>query len=186
MTFEEVRRGYSLELRERLVFKLATVGGMRPGEIFGLRRGSVFAKVIDIHERLYRGKMNTPKSQKSERKVPPAPTLLEDIDCWLLQCPDRGPDSWLFPSERLTTPLSKDNFMSRWMRPALKNIGLGRVNFQIMRRTHACLMKALKEDPKVVADLMGHNVNVHLNVYTQSSMEARQQAVNNLEFAIIN
>jgi integrase len=31
----------SLPLRERLIVKLAVLAGMRPGEVFGLRRGHV-------------------------------------------------------------------------------------------------------------------------------------------------
>src|SRR5215831_20695859 len=39
MTVDEIKRAFSvLELRERLIFKLAVFAGVRPGEIFGLRR----------------------------------------------------------------------------------------------------------------------------------------------------
>jgi integrase len=42
MTLDDVRKAIrALELKERLLFKLATVAGLRPGEIFGLRRGRV-------------------------------------------------------------------------------------------------------------------------------------------------
>jgi integrase len=64
------------------------------------------------------------------------------------------------------TPLSKDNWWWRIMRPALKNVGLEWANFQVMRRTHSSLMKELKADPKLVADQLGHTVDVNLNVYT--------------------
>src|SRR5215471_14686883 len=46
MTLDDVRKAIrGLELKERLVFKLATVAGLRPGEIFGLRRGRVLDQV---------------------------------------------------------------------------------------------------------------------------------------------
>lgn len=41
------------------------------------------------------------------------------------------------------TPLSKDNCWQRNIRPRLAKAGFGWVNFQVMRRTHATLMKAL-------------------------------------------
>jgi hypothetical protein len=47
-------------------------------------------------------------------------------------------------------------------------------------------MRELGVDPKIVADLMGHDVNVNLNVYTQSSMESRLRAVEALETAFVN
>ena len=89
-------------------------------------------------------------------------------------------DAWVFPSERMT-PLSKDNCWRRSMHPALAKVGLGWVNFQVMRRTHATFMKALGIDAKLVADQLGHGLDVSQNVYTQSSVEIRQAALNQLE-----
>jgi integrase len=41
MTREQVLKGLAkLGLRERLIWKLAVFGGLRPGEIFGLQRGT--------------------------------------------------------------------------------------------------------------------------------------------------
>jgi len=51
----------------------------------------------------------------------------------------------------------------------LEKIKLGWVDFQVMRRTNASLMRELGVDPKVVADLMGYDVDVNLNVYTQNA-----------------
>jgi integrase len=41
------------------------------------------------------------------------------------------------------------------------------VNFQVMRRTHSCLLKELDIDPQVRAEQMGHTVDVNENVYTR-------------------
>ena len=41
-------------------------------------------------------------------------------------------------------------------------------------------------DPKIVADLMGHDVDVNLNTYTQTSLESRFGAVRSLESALVN
>ena len=51
--------------------------------------------------------------------------------------------------------------------------GLGWANFLVMRRTHATLMKALGVDGKLVADQLGHSLDVNQNVYTQSPVESR-------------
>ena len=86
----------------------------------------------------------------------------------------------------LETPLSRDNALYRYIRQRLKTVGLEWVDFQVMRRTHSSLMRELGIDPKIVADLMGHDVNVNLNVYTQTSLESRLQAVETLETAFVN
>ena len=62
-----------------------------------------------------------------------------------------------------------------------KRVGLGWANFLVMRRTHATLMKALGVDGKLVADQLGHSLDVNQNVYTQSPVESRLAAVNQLE-----
>ena len=49
MTRKEVNQLLEiLNLRERLVVKFAVLGGMRPGEIFALRRGHVTANYADV------------------------------------------------------------------------------------------------------------------------------------------
>jgi integrase len=83
------------------------------------------------------------------------------------------------------TPLSKDNCWRRSMAPALSKVGLGWANFLVMRRTHATLMKVLKQDPKLVADQMGHSLDVSQNVYTQSPVESRLGMVNELERSLV-
>jgi len=186
MTVEDIERALGvLELRERLIFKLGVFAGLRPGEIFGLRRSRLSVDTAHIQERIYRGKLDTPKTQKSVRMVALSAIVREDLENWLAVSPN-GVEGWLFPSEKLTTPLSKDNALYRYMRPRLKTVGLEWVDFQVMRRMHASLMQELGVDPKIVADLLGHDVNVNLNVYTQTSLESRLQAVETLETAFVN
>jgi hypothetical protein len=72
------------------------------------------------------------------------------------------------------------------LRARLTTVKLEWVDFQVMRRTHSSLMRELGVDPKVVADSMGHDVNVNLNVYTQTPLESRVQAVETLGSAFVN
>ena len=44
--------------------------------------------------------------------------------------------AWVFPSERLTTQVGKDNLWRRCSLPKLELVGLEWVNFQVMRRTN--------------------------------------------------
>ena len=97
---------------------------------------------------------------------------------------DTGSAAWLFPSEKGTTTLSKDNAWRRSFLPRLKAVGLDWVNFQVMRRTYSSLSDDLEVDPQVRADQMGHTVDVNQNTYTKSSLERRRAAVNRLEGAI--
>jgi hypothetical protein len=46
-------------------------------------------------------------------------------------------------------------------------------------------MRQLKADPKLVADQLGHSVDVSLNVYAHSPVEGRLALVNELEGLLI-
>jgi len=185
MTMKEVQTFFSvLALRERLIAKLAVIAGMRPGEIFALTWGRLTTTFADIRQRVYRGSVDTPKTDQSVRKAALSDGLLREIEMWKAFAPVVRDDAWVFPSERMT-PLSKDNCWRRSMYPALSKAGLGWANFLVMRRTHASLMNALGVEGKLVADQLGHSLDVNQNVYTQSPVESRLEAVNRLEKSLL-
>ena len=66
--------------------------------------------------------------------------------------------------------MAKDNCWRRKFLPKLKEAGLEWANFQVMRRTHSSLMRKLGVDPKLVADQLGHTLDVNLNVYTETDL----------------
>jgi integrase len=187
MNIKEVNELFkSLELRERLIVKFAVLGGMRPGEIFALRRGYVTTTYADVSQRVYRGDLDTPKTRKSVRLAALSGGLARDLADWLRKSPDTGPNGWLFPSEKLDKPIWKDGVWRRHVRPKLKDNKLEWVNFQVLRRTHSSLMRDKNVDPKVVADQLGHTLDVNLNVYTQTSLERKIEAVETLESSLVN
>jgi integrase len=181
MTIREVQICFgALEQRERLIAKLAVIAGMRPGEIFALTWGRLTATHADIRQRVYRRKIDTPKTDNSIRQAALSEGLLVEIERWRMTAATIDDDAWVFPSER-KTPLSKDNCWHRIMKPALDKVGLKWANFQVMRRTHATLMKTMGVDGKLVADQLGHTLDVNQNIYTQWAVESRLAIVNQLE-----
>jgi integrase len=124
MSAHDVKQGISAldgKLRERIVFKLIVLAGMRVSEVFGLRRGRVFTDYVDITERVCRRDVDKPKTPKSERQAALSSLVQEDLALWLATSPDTGPEGWLFPSETLKSPMGSDNFMARYLRPLLKS-----------------------------------------------------------------
>ena len=185
MTVDQVRQLFQvLDVRERLIAKLAVLAGMRPGEILALKWSRLEADFADIRQRIYRGDIDTPKSARSVRFAALSAGVLASVDEWRAIWIDTNPDAWVFPSEKLTTPVAKDNCWRRDFLPRLKAVGLEWANFQVMRRTHSSLLKELDVDPHVRAEQMGHTVDVNENVYTFTSLKRRKDAVNALEKAI--
>ena len=184
MSKEQVQQASSaFDLRERIVFLLAVLVGMRPGEIFALRWGRVDAKMIEVAERVYRGLPDEPKTERGKRQAALPPDLASDIDRWREICVDTSPGALVFPSERGTF-LSRDNFLRRNIHKKLEKIGLGWVNFQVLRRTQASLGHKEGVDPKVAADQRGHAIGVAIDTYTESDLESRREAVTKLELAL--
>jgi integrase len=142
---------------------------------------------VEVVERVSRRDIDTPKTAKSVRSVALSTEVQRDMRDWLEFMPG-GPEDWLFPSENSKMPIGADNMMSRYIRPKLKaeNVGLGWVDYRVMRRTHSSLMNAQGIDPKLIADQQGHTVDVNLNIYTQTSMEQRRLAVETLASALVN
>ena len=182
MRKEEVKKLHEvLDTRQRLI---AQIAGMRPGEIVALTWGSLTGTSAEITRRLYRGRLDTTKTQRSEREAAFSDGLLEAIGEWRRKAVCSKPTAWVFPSERLTTPVGKDNLWRRCFLPKLEPVGLEWANFQVMRRTNSSLMKKYNVDPKVGADQRGHGIGVSIDVYTQSDCEEKRAAVNTLEAAL--
>ena len=185
MDWKEVKLLFSvLDLREHLICMLALIAGLRPGEIFALQWKHVHNDYLNIQQRIYRGEIDTPKTRYSERKVALSEGLGAMLEQWHSVSIDTKSDAWVFPSETFKTPVTKDNCWRRHIQPRLEKVGLGWVNFQVMRRTNASLMRELDVDPKVVADQLGHSLDVNLNVYTESNLGRRKEAVDALESAL--
>ena len=97
---------------------------------------------------------------------------------------DPNPETYVFAGET-GQPLWRSSLLEDHIRARLEPIGLGWVNFQVMRRTHASLGHHAKVDPKVSADQRGHGIGVALDVYTKSSMEDRATAAKQLEDSVL-
>lgn len=185
MGWEEVRLLFSaLDLRELLIAKLAVIAGMRPGEIFALKWPHVKGDHLEVVRRIYRGRLDSPKTHRSVRLVALSDGLQALFQRWKDSSIDLTGHGWVFPSERGKTPLAKDNCWRRNFAPKLNSAGLDWVNFHVMRRTHSSLMREQNVDLKLVADQLGHSLDVNLNVYTETALRLRKQAANALELAI--
>jgi len=54
---------------ERLIFRLATIEGMRPGEILGLQIADFLGQSLRVSRRIYRGTVDTPKMAANAKSL---------------------------------------------------------------------------------------------------------------------
>ena len=186
---EQIRQALEvLNLKERLLFRMALFEGMRPGEILAIRIGSLRENSVLIDKRVYRGMLDSPKGRKGKqtaRTVALSPGTVYDLKLWREKFPCEDPNQFLFPSETMKTPLSRDNAWRRDIQPKLQSIGLEWASFQVLRRTNASLSRKANIDDKVAADQRGHGLGVSLEVYAVSDLQQKIEAVTKLESEVL-
>jgi integrase len=185
LTTKEVEQYLEVfDLRERLIVRLAIFEGMRPGEILALRWKAIAEDVFQVEERVYKRVLDTPKNGKTREGAMSDGTLIL-MNEWAELAEDPSPDGFVFPSEKITTPLSLDNLWRRYMSPKLERIGMEWASFQVLRKTNASLSKKAGVDPKVSSDQRGHGLGVSMEVYTSSDLDQKREAVRKLEAAVL-
>jgi integrase len=186
MTAADVEKALgAVEFREKVILHLAIFSGLRPGEILALRRSSIGRDggSVEIQQRVYRGDLDVPKNGKGRTvAVPPRTAAL--LSEWLATAVDSEPDSWVFASENPKTPLWRDNLLRRHIQTQLEAVGLGWVDFKVMRRTNASLGHG-RVDTKAAADQRGHGIGVSLDVYTQTNIKQRAAVARKLENSVL-
>ncbi|HEX4231711.1 MAG TPA: tyrosine-type recombinase/integrase [Bryobacteraceae bacterium] len=103
-----------LDLREKLVARLATWEGMRPGEILSLQVSDLDGDSLWVKRRLYKGDLDDPKNRRSARQVALTIGTKLLLEFWVERLQTGSETDWLFPSEK-GTPMSRDNI---WIWPA--------------------------------------------------------------------
>jgi integrase len=186
MSGKEVEQALdAVQFREKVILQLAIFAGARPGELLAVQRKHVVkdATVIEIHRRVYRGKFAEPKNGLVRTiAVPPRSAAL--LNDWMEKAVERDPEAFVFAGET-GQPLWRSSLLDDHVKAKLKPVGLGWVNFQVMRRTHASLGHKAKVDPKVAADQRGHGIGVAIDVYTQSTIKDRAAAAKRLEKSVL-
>ena len=108
--------------------------------------------MIEIRRRVYRGKFADPKNGLVRTvAVPVPPQTASFLREWMEMAVERNPAAYIFAGET-GQPFWRSSRLEDHIKVKLLPVGLGWVNFQVMRRTHASLGHHAKVDPKVAAD----------------------------------
>ena len=108
-----------LDERERLAFDLVTFCGLRESEVYGLKNGDLFEYgAIRVARSWYRGWINPTKTDEI-RKVGIGSEIFDRLRSWIGSLPYQTNDGWVFPSERMVSPLLPDNILRPHVYPRL-------------------------------------------------------------------
>ena len=145
----------------RTLVLVAAYGGLRWGELAGLRRGRVDTlrgrirvaeTAVDVGHEVTFG---PPKTARSRRAVPLARTVLRDLETHMAAHTGPDADALVFTSAT-GLPLRRGTFRTIW-RQATKAAGLDGLRFHDLRHTYVSIMVAASANPKAVSTWGGHS-----------------------------
>jgi integrase len=184
LTAEEVRRliAASNEPLHTIII-LATMTGLRIGEILALRWGRIdlLRGTLRVAETCYKGHFGSPKTRASRREVPLAAAVVRELKSLYSRSTENSQDALVF-SKSQGLPLAADNLRKKTLRTACKRAGLQRIDWHTLRHTHGTLLHSQGTPLKVAQAQLGHShMATTLDIYTHASGSAQRDAVNLLE-----
>jgi integrase len=134
---------------------IATLTGLRRGELFALRWGVLDfeRKLIRVRESVYEGHFGTPKTRSSIRSVAMSEVLARIFRN--LRPKDATANDLVF-SSRKGTPLQSENILKRIIHPACERLKLPKVGWHTLRHTSATLLHE-HEPLRVAQAILGHS-----------------------------
>jgi integrase len=189
-----------LSERGHLILHMFSVLGLRPGELFALRRNDWEAsgelRIDEAVSDAMRGdeRIVTPKTEASVARVWLPHSIRNELDFWMRNMKDQRPEAFLFPSRR-GTPMSPNNFRARHLKPAaelaLKSMRrsgrhipegfLEGIDHRALRRTCATRMQMCGSLKDIQAHLRHASPDVTAGVYMQPVQESVRAAVEALD-----
>jgi len=169
---------------------------LRISELAGLLWRNVHPDSITIEQRYCRGDWDQPKSDASRTTIAIDDHVRERIE--KLKSMDvvvragranrrypavkfSGPTDPVFQSVGTGAPIRDNIILSRHLKPAARKLGLGWVNWQVLRRSCATWMDQAKLNVKDAQGLMRHSrASTTQDIYQQVVPESQRRAVKKL------
>ena len=175
--------------RDHLIIRMFIQLGLRPEELFALRRNDVGNELIRIDEAFTKGQIKEPKTEESAVNVYVPPDLMMELSIWM-ESTGGNDEDWLFPASHSREsaglpPISQNNYRNRVLKPAAKRAGISGVDLLTLRRTCATHFgqKANTKDTQV--QMRHADPLTTLKYYQQSIPESVKQAAVALEAEIL-
>ncbi len=175
---------------------VAVFTGLRVSELAGLVWRNVHVDSITIDRRYSRGDWDEPKSHASRATIPvDAPVIARIERLKSLEVLVRagratrryravkagGPEDLVFQSVRKGGPMRDNNVLVRHIKPAARKLGIGWVNWQVLRRSCATWLQQAGVDVKDAQGLLRHSrASTTQDIYQQLVPASQRRAVQRL------
>lgn len=180
---------------------VAVYTGLRVSELIALRWSDIHEQSVTIDERYCRGDWAAPKSDASNTTIPVNRKVIERIQSLRTMLVEvkagratrryravksDGPDDLVFQSVQDGRPMRDNNILTRHIKPAARTLGMGWVNWLVLRRSYATWLRMVGTDPRDRQSLMRHSrFTTTAEVYEQDLPESQLRAVDQVR-ALVN
>ena len=172
--------------RYRVLILTAGLGGLRQGELFGLRRRDLDLEkgVVRVRRkrlRLDSGQVieNETKSGAGQRTVALPGQLIDELGDHLEQFSTGGDGDYVFTSED-GQPIDRNNFRKRIWLPIVSTVGLDDLRFHDLRHTAGTLAARTGATTKELMVRLGHSSPNASLVYQHASADRDQKIADGL------
>jgi integrase len=166
----------------RTLILLASVTGLRRGELFGLKWNDIdFAEAeISVVRSVVDQVEGPPKTLASRRPIPMSAELSSALENWRKQTSYSKPDDWVFASPLALgkKPYWPDAVLKRHVFPAAERAGITkRIGWHSFRRTLATLLQSSGASVKTTQELLRHaSPGITMGVYAKAVTADKRQA----------
>ena len=169
--------------RDRLLLMMDMTEALRPSELFALRwRSFDNVDTLSITETVYKGKIRPyGKTDGSLTDVHLPVGLAEELRLWKqenakMSLSKVAPAAFIFPNTR-DGFMDTGNYRNRVLNPLAEQLGLPKLNFQVMRRTMATQAQSMGSVKDIQAHLRHAKADTTANEYMQELPESVKQMV---------
>ena len=170
--------------------------GLRVSELAGLCWRNIGVDSITVEQRFCRGDWDQPKSEASQATVAVDTHVTERIQrlkgievviragraCRQYKAVKSDqPSDLVFQSPMKGAPMRDNNILVRHLKPAARKLGIGWVNWQVLRRSYATWLDQAQVNVKDAQGLMRHSrASTTQDIYQQVVPESQRKAVRKL------
>jgi integrase len=176
-----------VSVRERAMLSIDMVSGLRRGELAGLKWADFdFSQLsVSVTRSLVDQQVGDCKTEVSRKLMPLDPYTAEDVRAWYRQTRYQAPEDWVWATDaaragekRGKQPVWLATVMRCHIQPLAKKLGIHKqIGWHTFRHTFATLLKANKEDVKVVQELLRHSTSrMSMDVYAQALAADKREA----------
>ena len=175
--------------RDHLIIRMFIQLGLRPEELFALRRNDVGKGFVRIDEAFTKGQIKETKTEESAVNVYVPPDLMKELRTWMESTAGNDED-WLFPASRRRgsaglSPIGQNNYRNRVLKPAAENAGISDLDLLTLRRTCATHFGQKANTKDTQAQMRHADPSTPLKYYQQSIPESVKKGAVALEAEIL-